>query len=254
MKAFTRSTLGAVITGLTISLLVTTPSAGAEPEIPSGFTTGPTSFIERTGSGPLDDYLYIDVDSDGRTVQELKDFLKDPERERKLASLLADAGPIVAVALNDGVFGETRRYDPFKNPLPDDYVGFGGIETIPSDDNLALGGRPAVKAWVYWNADGSIDTSRPIEMVRISNRDGTQAAGLMSAASSYEDVYTVELIIEGRRLTNMSAYTWIGEKGWSYAKRQGLPDSYRVYQIIDIFSTVNFAHFMSEWFEEDWRE
>lgn len=86
-------------------------------------------------------------------------WVSDPNR-KVLFQDYPKASVIVAKALINGQFGPTHKYNEWKTDWIPGQVGWGGISANAGGD--ATFDKPGAFAWVYWNADGSVDWSKGV--------------------------------------------------------------------------------------------
>lgn len=79
-------------------------------------------------------------------------YMRSPQRVQRYQQMWG-AAEKVARALYAGEFGPVTKYDDWKNDLVPGYTGWGGMQSLDHQ----------YYAWVWWNADGTIDYSKGVQ-------------------------------------------------------------------------------------------
>jgi hypothetical protein len=95
-------------------------------------------------------------------------YLRSSERVQRFQTVVPKAGILIAQALQAGKLGPVFRYNDEKTALQPGQVGYGGIQ---SNNHAGF-------AWVYYKADGSIDYSKPITQISITNVNANPATNV----------------------------------------------------------------------------
>ena len=124
----------------------------------------PTVTVTVTAPAPTPTASPTPTVPESTTVTELNrglrmEWVSDPNR-KVLFQDFPKASVIVAKALLDGKFGTAYRYNEWKTDWVHGQTGWGGISANYGGD--ATSDKPGAFAWVYWNADGSVDWSKGV--------------------------------------------------------------------------------------------
>jgi hypothetical protein len=266
MRTHKLAAVVAIIAAFVAAVMLTSCTANPQPSTATTLSThsaSPLPSSPETVKFPSYEST-VKVDVDGATIADLRNYLNSPERSARYESLAKDAGIVVAIGLNNGVFGVTERYTEMKQPRPDDYVGWGEVTAAsdyptPEDyDNNPV--NPVPSAWVYWNADGTIDTTKPVMDVYIGNKNDFDHTKVNvsdpSVASEWWGAVSYESYPSGRFVpysTNV-----IENLGWGYVLYSGAytmvsPSSLNEMKEFDNFVLERLETNMVSWFGDDWR-
>lgn len=247
----------AIVIAFVLGLILTSCSGTANEATPAVTVTVTAQPSDTTAQDTHEAVPNTTVDQDGATASDLDSYLTSVERARRYEAFATEAGVVIAQALNTGYFGDAYRYTDMKEPRPDGYVGWGGITTTASlyRPPGIISSEPF--AWVYWNADGTIDTTKSIMDLSISDKADPENTKVL-LFDPIENGWWSASFFAGSSETTIPFSNPVSYYGWGHKYQSGQytvtqPLSLQGYKEFDDIVLEQLETNMVSWFGDDWR-
>lgn len=219
-RTFARLSPLAVAAALCITL--TACSSGATPAGPDPKSMNIDNIVESASEATYDPLEPVLTDSNGATAADLKAYLEDPDRNERFEKAVTAAGKRLALALEDGFFGETYSYTGFDDDPS--YIGWSALTTKDSFYRETGTASTAPFIWVWWD-HGSIDHNYPVTNLSLPAKGSPNDTNVVFAGPvEGMNYWSVVRYVDDVSISSFASVDLVTTQGWTVPS--GAPNTY----------------------------